>query len=76
MRILSLQERVPLEEVFTHLRCSKEGLTAGEVQERLAVFGHNKLEEKKVFCNHMTPAVEYPNTTVSTISHVEYQNCA
>jgi hypothetical protein len=45
-----LQERIHLEEVFQHLRCTKDGLTSEDAQERLALFGHNKLEEKKV-CN-------------------------
>ncbi|KAJ9555876.1 hypothetical protein OSB04_010490 [Centaurea solstitialis] len=38
-----------IEEVFENLRCSKEGLTTSAAQERLAVFGHNKLEEKSKF---------------------------
>ncbi|KAL1190898.1 ATPase 7, plasma membrane-type [Cardamine amara subsp. amara] len=40
-------ENVPVEEVFQHLKCTKEGLSSNEVQERLTVFGYNKLEEKK-----------------------------
>ncbi|RID64933.1 hypothetical protein BRARA_D00167 [Brassica rapa] len=40
-------ENVPVEEVFQHLKCTKEGLTSKEVQERLTLFGYNKLEEKK-----------------------------
>ncbi|XP_010512349.1 PREDICTED: ATPase 7, plasma membrane-type-like [Camelina sativa] len=40
-------ENVPVEEVFQHLKCTKEGLTTNEVQERLTLFGYNKLEEKK-----------------------------
>ncbi|KAL2935904.1 Plasma membrane ATPase 2, partial [Bienertia sinuspersici] len=40
-------ENIPLEEVFENLRCSKEGLTTEAAQERLAIFGPNKLEEKK-----------------------------
>ncbi|KAJ9560189.1 hypothetical protein OSB04_005349 [Centaurea solstitialis] len=40
-------ESIPIEEVFENLRCSKEGLTTSAAQERLAIFGHNKLEEKK-----------------------------
>lgn len=39
---------MPIEEVFENLRCSKEGLTTQAADERLALFGHNKLEEKKV----------------------------
>lgn len=45
---LSLQESVPLEEVFQTLRCNSHGLTSEAAQERLVIFGHNKLEEKKV----------------------------
>ncbi|KAL0848484.1 hypothetical protein Bca101_021731 [Brassica carinata] len=40
-------ENVPVQEVFQHLKCTKEGLTSNEVQERLTLFGYNKLEEKK-----------------------------
>ncbi|KAJ8452365.1 hypothetical protein Cgig2_006170 [Carnegiea gigantea] len=40
-------ENIPLEEVFENLRCSREGLTAQGAQERLEIFGPNKLEEKK-----------------------------
>ncbi|XP_008798791.2 plasma membrane ATPase 1 [Phoenix dactylifera] len=40
-------ENVPIEEVFENLKCTREGLTSEAVQERLAVFGFNKLEEKK-----------------------------
>ncbi|KAI9192605.1 hypothetical protein LWI28_025366 [Acer negundo] len=40
-------ERIPIEEVFEQLKCSKNGLTAEEGQERLEIFGLNKLEEKK-----------------------------
>ncbi|KAI3753277.1 hypothetical protein L2E82_25325 [Cichorium intybus] len=42
-------ESIPIEEVFENLRCTKEGLTSSAAQERLGIFGHNKLEEKKVF---------------------------
>ena len=37
-----------MEEVFQNLQCSKEGLTSKDGQDRIAVFGPNKLEEKKV----------------------------
>lgn len=47
-RLLCLQENIPIEEVFENLRCTKEGLTATAAQERLSIFGYNKLEEKKV----------------------------
>ncbi|THU74069.1 hypothetical protein C4D60_Mb04t29460 [Musa balbisiana] len=40
-------ENIPLEEVFENLRCIREGLTTQQAEERLAIFGHNKLEEKK-----------------------------
>ncbi|XP_015871527.2 ATPase 9, plasma membrane-type [Ziziphus jujuba] len=40
-------ERIPVEEVFEQLQCSKEGLTTEEGQKRLQVFGPNKLEEKQ-----------------------------
>ncbi|CAN8280187.1 unnamed protein product [Cochlearia groenlandica] len=40
-------ENVPVEEVFQHLKCTKEGLSSNEIQERLTLFGYNKLEEKK-----------------------------
>ncbi|KAI5055730.1 hypothetical protein GOP47_0029251 [Adiantum capillus-veneris] len=39
-------ENIPIEEVFEQLRCSRSGLTSEEVEERLNIFGHNKLEEK------------------------------
>ncbi|KAL6563157.1 Plasma membrane ATPase 4 [Orobanche hederae] len=40
-------EHIPLEEVFTQLQCSKDGLTTAEAEIRLKEFGQNKLEEKK-----------------------------
>ncbi|GLT51569.1 hypothetical protein SLA2020_249700 [Shorea laevis] len=40
-------ENIPLEEVFESLKCTREGLSSDEVQERLHLFGYNKLEEKK-----------------------------
>ncbi|XWS13553.1 hypothetical protein CRYUN_Cryun36dG0046800 [Craigia yunnanensis] len=40
-------ENIPIEEVFKNLRCSKKGLTIEATEERLTIFGHNKLEEKK-----------------------------
>jgi len=40
-------ERIPIEEVFERLKCSKEGLTTSEGEQRLQIFGPNKLEEKK-----------------------------
>ncbi|KAG6519276.1 hypothetical protein ZIOFF_022769 [Zingiber officinale] len=40
-------ERIPIEEVFEQLKCSREGLSAQEGANRLQIFGPNKLEEKK-----------------------------
>lgn len=40
------QERIPVEEVFEQLKCSKEGLSSEEGMKRLEIFGANKLEEK------------------------------
>ncbi|KAG9442654.1 hypothetical protein H6P81_018508 [Aristolochia fimbriata] len=40
-------ERVPIEEVFEQLKCTREGLTSEEGAKRLGIFGPNKLEEKK-----------------------------
>lgn len=40
---------MPVEEVFQTLRCNTNGLTTEAARERLAIFGYNKLEEKKVF---------------------------
>ncbi|MCO5614680.1 hypothetical protein L7F22_068964 [Adiantum nelumboides] len=41
-----LHEKIPIEEVFEELKCSKQGLTSEEGANRLKIFGHNKLEEK------------------------------
>lgn len=35
-----------MEEVFTQLKCTKEGLSSEEGRKRLEIFGANKLEEK------------------------------
>ncbi|KAL6847557.1 hypothetical protein ACP4OV_022583 [Aristida adscensionis] len=40
-------ENIPIEEVFERLKCSRCGLTSAEGEARVAVFGANKLEEKK-----------------------------
>lgn len=40
-------EKVPIEEVFEQLKCTKGGLTTEEGDNRLKIFGLNKLEEKK-----------------------------
>lgn len=45
--LLKLQEKIPIEEVFEQLKCSREGLTSDEGANRLQIFGPNKLEEKK-----------------------------
>lgn len=37
-----------MEEVFQTLRCTPQGLTTEDAEQRLHIFGHNKLEEKKV----------------------------
>ena len=43
-----MKENIPIEEVFEHLKCTKDGLNSDDVQKRLELFGYNKLEEKKV----------------------------
>ncbi|KAF5735515.1 hypothetical protein HS088_TW15G01022 [Tripterygium wilfordii] len=40
-------ENVPMEEVFQTLRCNPNGLTTASAEERLTIFGYNKLEEKQ-----------------------------
>ncbi|CAI8609991.1 unnamed protein product [Vicia faba] len=40
-------ENIPIDEVFENLRCSREGLTSEAAEQRLTIFGHNKLEEKR-----------------------------
>ncbi|KAG5523251.1 hypothetical protein RHGRI_035168 [Rhododendron griersonianum] len=40
-------EHIPVDEVFEQLKCTREGLTSEEGQQRLQIFGPNKLEEKK-----------------------------
>ncbi|KAF2308676.1 hypothetical protein GH714_012147 [Hevea brasiliensis] len=40
-------ENVPIEEVFQTLRCNSHGLTTEAAEQRLAIFGYNKLEEKQ-----------------------------
>ncbi|KAF5445762.1 hypothetical protein F2P56_034788 [Juglans regia] len=40
-------ERIPVEEVFEQLKCTREGLTTEEGEKRVQIFGPNKLEEKK-----------------------------
>ncbi|CAA7057925.1 unnamed protein product [Microthlaspi erraticum] len=40
-------EKIPLDEVFQQLKCSREGLSSEEGRTRLQIFGANKLEEKE-----------------------------
>ncbi|XP_051138973.1 plasma membrane ATPase 4 [Andrographis paniculata] len=40
-------EKIPIEEVFEQLKCTREGLSGDEGANRLQIFGPNKLEEKK-----------------------------
>ncbi|KAJ8448768.1 hypothetical protein Cgig2_011389 [Carnegiea gigantea] len=40
-------EKIPIDEVFEQLKCSREGLSSEEGANRLQIFGPNKLEEKK-----------------------------
>uniref|UniRef100_A0A7N0SVT6 Plasma membrane ATPase n=1 Tax=Kalanchoe fedtschenkoi TaxID=63787 RepID=A0A7N0SVT6_KALFE len=40
-------ERIPIDEVFEQLKCTRAGLTSEEGANRLQIFGPNKLEEKK-----------------------------
>nr|XP_043615017.1 plasma membrane ATPase-like [Erigeron canadensis] len=40
-------EHMPMDELFSQLKCTKEGLTNEEGKRRLGIFGPNKLEEKK-----------------------------
>ncbi|KAM0842177.1 hypothetical protein ACQ4PT_058526 [Festuca glaucescens] len=40
-------EHIPIDQVFENLRCSHEGLTSEQAQQRLQIFGPNKLEEKE-----------------------------
>lgn len=42
-----MQEKIPVEEVFKQLKCTKEGLSSEEGEKRLQIFGPNKLEEKE-----------------------------
>ncbi|KAG8093806.1 hypothetical protein GUJ93_ZPchr0012g19807 [Zizania palustris] len=39
--------KIPVEEVFQTLKCDRKGLTGAEGENRLRLFGPNKLEEKK-----------------------------
>lgn len=44
----NIQEKIPIEEVFEQLKCTKQGLSTEEGEQRLQIFGPNKLEEKTV----------------------------
>jgi len=62
---------MPLEEVFQHLRCTKDGLTSEDAQERLTLFGHNKLEEKQVR-NVMYSKIDMMLTLYSVTQRIIY----
>ncbi|XP_052298993.1 ATPase 11, plasma membrane-type-like isoform X1 [Citrus sinensis] len=40
-------EKVPMEEVFESLKCRQGGLSTEAAEQRLSIFGYNKLEEKR-----------------------------
>ncbi|GAY55516.1 hypothetical protein CUMW_164790, partial [Citrus unshiu] len=46
---VAYQENVPMEEVFETLKCSQEGLSTEAAEQRLSIFGYNKLQEKRLF---------------------------
>ena len=54
-----VQERIPIEEVFEQLKCTKDGLTSEEGEHRLQIFGHNKLEEKKANFFYFITTLQY-----------------
>lgn len=47
MLCVYIQERIPIQEVFEQLQCTRAGLSTEEGQKRIQIFGQNKLEEKK-----------------------------
>jgi H+-transporting ATPase len=55
-----LQENIPIEEVFEQLKCTREGLSSSEGQQRLEIFGPNKLEEKKVTTGSNLHTIFFP----------------
>lgn len=57
-----VQERIPIEEVFEQLKCTKDGLTSEEGEHRLQIFGHNKLEEKKANFFYFITTLQYSFT--------------
>ncbi|KAH0874413.1 hypothetical protein HID58_071775 [Brassica napus] len=46
---LTEQEKIPIEEVFTQLRCTREGLTSDEGHTRLEIFGKQDFEVLRVY---------------------------
>lgn len=56
---VDVQEKIPMEEVFEQLKCSKEGLSSDEGAKRLAIFGPNKLEEKKASLLNFLLSINY-----------------
>lgn len=44
----TIQESLPLEEVFEQLNTSRTGLSSSDAAERLQLFGANRLQEKRV----------------------------
>jgi H+-transporting ATPase len=46
--LVPAQENIAIQEVFESLRCSPQGLSTEQAEQRLAIFGPNKLEEKQV----------------------------
>uniref|UniRef100_A0A803NAN1 non-specific serine/threonine protein kinase n=1 Tax=Chenopodium quinoa TaxID=63459 RepID=A0A803NAN1_CHEQI len=66
-------EKIPIEEVFESLRCLREGLTSDDATNRLQFFGHNKLEEKKVYPLSDTVELELTREQTLEVSwlHVE-----
>jgi len=66
---------VPLEEVFQTLRCDSNGLTTKSAEERLAIFGHNKLEEKKVLpFNFFLLLTPFPSSVGKATSYLKMGN--
>ncbi|KAG0479467.1 hypothetical protein HPP92_010325 [Vanilla planifolia] len=62
-------EKIPIEEVFEQLKCTKQGLSSDEGANRLQIFGPNKLEEKRDFVGIVVLLV-----INSTISFIEENN--
>ncbi|KAK3021820.1 hypothetical protein RJ639_047175 [Escallonia herrerae] len=65
-------EHIPVHEVFEQLKSSKAGLTTEEGQQRLQLFGPNKLEEKKA----CIVALLIINSTISFIEENNAGNAA